>query len=84
MKKNPAVPPSERRHSEPLAYPIAVDAAQAARLVGLSRNTVYKLAKAGAIPWRPAGRRKVFSIKALEEWAADPTAWRSRRDERSR
>jgi len=83
MKKNPAANTSERQQPELPASPIAVDAAQAARLLGLSRNSVYKLAKAGDIPWRPAGRRMVFSVKALEEWAADPTAWRSRRVERS-
>lgn len=52
--------------------PIAVNARQAAKLLGLCDRTVLRLAKDGKIPSVKVGTRVIFSIQALREWAAKP------------
>jgi predicted DNA-binding transcriptional regulator AlpA len=51
--------------------PLAVEAAMAAHLCGVSRATWYSLRKAGRIP-RPVrlGRRVLWRIEELQEWMA--------------
>ena len=51
-----------------------LDIAGAARLLGVSPGTVYKLARAGAIPGRRVGREWRFSHAALTKWIEDSPA----------
>lgn len=47
-----------------------LNVAQAAEVLGLSIGTIRKGANAGEIPCRRVGRRYVFSVVALQNWAA--------------
>ena len=50
---------------------LGIEAAQAARLCGISRATWYSLRKAGRVP-RPVrlGRRVLWRVEELREWMA--------------
>jgi excisionase family DNA binding protein len=47
-----------------------VNAAEAARVLGINVNTVYELANQGRIPAFRVGRLWRFSLTELEEWIA--------------
>lgn len=51
-----------------------LDIAGAARLLGVSPGTVYKLVRAGEIPGRRVGREWRFSHAALTKWIEDSPA----------
>lgn len=46
----------------------AIPAEEVAKLLGISRNSVYSGAGLGEIPCRRVGRRLIFSRKAIEFW----------------
>ena len=48
--------------------PLAFGAKEAAKLLGVSRRTVQRLAKAGEIPHRKVGKLLLFSPRTLREW----------------
>lgn len=50
---------------------IALNATEAAKLLGCSRSTVMRLAREQAIPFRKPRGRYLFSRAALEAWLAD-------------
>jgi predicted DNA-binding transcriptional regulator AlpA len=58
-------------HASTSGVPMGVEAAQAARLCGVSRATWYSLRKAGRVP-RPVrlGRRVLWRVEELREWMA--------------
>ena len=47
---------------------MAISAAKAAELLGISRSEVYKLAKRTDFPAFKIGERVVVSVKGLEAW----------------
>lgn len=50
----------------------ALDAAEAAKVIGFSRGWVLRTAKAGALPcYRPSPRKVWFLRSELETWLAD-------------
>lgn len=53
---------------------LAVDAAKAAKLIGMCESTVRKLVKSKEIPHKYVRRRLLFSVDALKKWLADPEA----------
>ncbi len=50
--------------------PITVNVTTAARLVGVSRASLYPLVMSGDIPSFKLGRRRLVPVASLEEWAA--------------
>jgi excisionase family DNA binding protein len=42
---------------------------EAAELLGLSERTVHRLVADGQLPSLKVGRRRLFSLRRLEEWA---------------
>ena len=54
--------------------PIAWSVAQAARALGLSVDTTYKLIRAGRIPARRVGGRLLVPARRLTEWINDTAA----------
>jgi excisionase family DNA binding protein len=51
-----------------------LDVAGAARLLGVSPGTIYKLARAGDIPGRRVGREWRFSHAMLTKWIEESPA----------
>ena len=49
---------------------IAIGTKEAARLLSISRNTLYTWLNTTDIPYKRVGTRIVFSPKLLEEWVA--------------
>lgn len=54
----------------PRLEPLAVSAAEAARLLGVSRPTVYQLMAREDFPVFRAGKRTLISVEGLREWIA--------------
>jgi excisionase family DNA binding protein len=52
-----------------------VNAAEAARVLGININTVYELANQGRIPAFRVGRLWRFSLPELEKWIATGGSW---------
>lgn len=52
--------------------PIAIGAAQAAKLLGISESTLRKLVKANEIPHKYVRGRLLFSVEELKKWVANP------------
>lgn len=50
--------------------PLAVSIAEAVRLSGIGRSSVYVAIKSGALPIRKAGRRTLIQLDALRAWVA--------------
>jgi excisionase family DNA binding protein len=42
---------------------------EAAELLGLSERTIHRLVADGQLPSLKVGRRRMFSLRRLEEWA---------------
>lgn len=51
--------------------PLAVNPAEAARLLGLSRSHVYELMASGTIPYLKAGRSRRVPVEALKQFIAE-------------
>lgn len=47
--------------------PIAVGADRAASMIGVSRSTLYRLARAG-LPYRQVGGRRLYLVDELRSW----------------
>lgn len=49
-------------------FPLAVSAAEAARLLGVSRPTLYQLLNRDDFPSFRVGNRVLVSVAGLQEW----------------
>jgi excisionase family DNA binding protein len=54
--------------SPPKAEPLAVSPAEAARLPGLGRTTIYAALASGALNSLKIGKRRLITIEALRSW----------------
>jgi excisionase family DNA binding protein len=54
--------------------PLLVGLDEAAELLGLSERTVARLVADGELPSLKVGRRRLFSLRRLEEWAESRAA----------
>jgi excisionase family DNA binding protein len=54
--------------------PLAVSPAEAARIVGISRSSLYQLIDGGEIANFKAGRRRLIPTDALRAWVAARSA----------
>ena len=54
--------------------PLAVSPDTAADLIGIGRTKLYELLDAGRIPSQKCGRRRLITIKALEQFLASGDA----------
>lgn len=52
---------------------LCISVPEAARLLGLGRNSVYEAVRRGEVPAVRVGRRLVVPIRALEEWLESQT-----------
>jgi excisionase family DNA binding protein len=50
---------------------LAVSPAEAARLAGIGRTTLYEALGSGALRSFKLGKRRLITIEALKEWLAD-------------
>lgn len=50
--------------------PLAVSPAEAARLAGIGRTTLYEAIGSGALRSLKLGKRRLITIDALREWLA--------------
>ena len=50
--------------------PLSVSTAEAARLLGVSRPTIYELIQNGGLPWFKVGTRTLIPVAGLREWVA--------------
>ena len=57
--------------------PLAVSAAEAARLIGVSRPTVYQLMNRADFPSFKVGGRTLISVDGLRNWIAAQTGGES-------
>lgn len=51
-----------------LPAPLLIDAPSAARLIGLSERTMWRLVKSQAVPHIRIGRRVLFMRERLVDW----------------
>ena len=54
--------------------PLSVSTSEAARLLGVSRPTIYELMQNGGLPWFKVGTRTLLPVSGLKEWVAAQTA----------
>jgi hypothetical protein len=54
---------------EPVARQIAVDETTAARMLGVSARTMFRLSESGEVPCFKINRLKRYRVSALEEYA---------------
>ena len=52
----------------PAPKSLAVSPAEAARLIGCGRTTLYQLLGGGALPSFTLGRRRLIRVAAIEAW----------------
>lgn len=50
---------------------LCISVPEAARLLGLGRNSVYEAVRRGEVPAVRVGRRLVVPVRALEAWLED-------------
>lgn len=50
--------------------PLSVSTSEAARLLGVSRPTIYELIQNGGLPWFKIGTRTLIPVAGLREWVA--------------
>ena len=50
--------------------PLSVSTTEAARLLGVSRPTIYELMQNGGLPWFKVGTRTLLPVAGLKEWVA--------------
>ena len=53
--------------------PLAVSAAEAARLLGVSRPTLYNLLNQSGVPSFRVGNRVLVSVAGLQDWVDQQT-----------
>ena len=51
--------------------PLAVSIAEAVRLSGIGRSSLYRAIKSGELAIRKRGRRSIVEMTALKRWLAD-------------
>lgn len=56
--------------SSPLDPRLAVSPAEAARLAGIGRTTLYEALGSGALRSLKIGKRRLITIEALKDWLA--------------
>jgi excisionase family DNA binding protein len=54
--------------SPPKAEPLAVSPAEAARLAGLGRTSIYTALGSGALKSLKVGKRRLIAVEALRAW----------------
>jgi excisionase family DNA binding protein len=54
--------------SRPMVEPLAVSPAEAARLAGLGRTTIYAALGSGALKSLKIGKRRLIAVEALRAW----------------
>jgi len=52
----------------PKPLPLAVDAKEARRLLGIGRTALWELTASGKIPHLRAGRKILYRVAALNDW----------------
>ena len=57
----------------PAIEPLQVDVEEAARLLGLSRSTIYEMMRSGELPSTHRGAARRIPVVALREWIAAHT-----------
>ena len=58
-------------HQSPATDPrLAVSPAEAARLTGIGRTTLYEALSSGALRSLKIGQRRLITIEALKDWLA--------------
>ena len=50
--------------------PLSVSTSEAARLLGVSRPTIYELMQNGGLPWFKVGKRTLLPVAGLKNWVA--------------
>ena len=50
--------------------PLSVSTSEAARLLGVSRPTIYELMQNGGLPWFKVGTRTLLPVSGLKKWVA--------------
>ena len=50
--------------------PLSVSTSEAARLLGVSRPTIYELMQNGGLPCFKVGTRTLLPVSGLREWVA--------------
>jgi excisionase family DNA binding protein len=67
-------PEREQPRPEPAVEPLLVRVEEAARILSLSRSTIYEMMDAGEIPSIRRGTARRIPVAALREWVARQTA----------
>jgi len=63
-----------RSTAEPAVEPLLVRVEEAARILSLSRSTIYEMLDAGELPSVRRGTARRIPVAALREWVARQTA----------
>ncbi|NTU84407.1 MAG: helix-turn-helix domain-containing protein [Chloroflexales bacterium] len=58
---------------EPLVEPLLVRVEEAARMLSLSRSTIYEMMDAGELPSVRRGAARRIPVAALRDWVAQQT-----------
>lgn len=53
--------------------PVAISTTEAARLLGVSRPTVYQMMRRADFPSFKCGERTLISVEGLRQWVKDQT-----------
>lgn len=67
-------PEREQPRAEPAVEPLLVRVEEAARILSLSRSTIYELMDAGELPSVRHGAARRIPVAALRAWVARRTA----------
>lgn len=59
---------SQEPSHEPPKGPTIISAEEAAKLLGINRESLYAAARRGEVPHRRVGRRYIFVREVLEDW----------------
>ena len=65
--------PTQGRLPEKEPEPLAVNSRAAARMLGISERTLYKLAKEGMVVCQKVGWRSLYSVASLKAFLETPT-----------
>lgn len=63
-------PPLDLHHPASIDPRLAVSPAEAARLAGIGRTTLYEALGSGALRSLKIGKRRLITMQALKEWLA--------------
>lgn len=65
---------AEKPQEQPTIEPLLVRVEEAARILSLSRSTIYEMMDAGELPSIRRGTARRIPVAALREWVARQTA----------